>query len=218
MSTFRTSVRLVDEAGTHESPFVGPRSRRILPSEKDSRGSLPVDVLTFGEAARQLGVTTNTLRAQVRRGRLLAWKSGQQWLLRRAEVERYRRESQHQNGGSDAADRISYPPARGDLLAAVEEIRGLVDFVDDRGAAELLTRCRELVEAGNASNGAAGNRRVTRHGRQVEALRVSAVAVLNSIAESSYPPKVSLRVCISAAEISLLVTLETDQLRDSTPS
>ena len=177
-----------------------------------------MDVLTFGEAARQLGVTTNTLRAQLRRGRLLAWKSGHQWLVRRAEIERYRRESQRPTAMNVAADGIVDPPARADLLAAVEEMRGLVDVVDDRGVAELLVRCRELVEAGNASKGIGRHGRVTQQKRQVEALRASALVVLDSFSESRFPPRVSLRVCISAAEISLLVAQETGHLPDSTPS
>jgi excisionase family DNA binding protein len=168
-----------------------------------------VDVLTFGEAARQLGVTTNTLRAQVRRGRLLAWKSGQQWLLRRAEMERYRRESQHQTGASEAVDSFGSSPARKDLLAAVDELRGLIDVVDDRGVGELLVRCRELVDVGYANDGAGGHAPVTRDARHIEALRDSAVRVLNDSKESHYPPRVTLRVCISAAEISLLAAPET---------
>jgi excisionase family DNA binding protein len=168
-----------------------------------------VDVLTFGEAARELGVTTNTLRAQVRRGRLLAWKSGQQWLLRRAEMERYRRESRRHAEANDAVDSFVGLPRRADLLAAVEEMRGLIDVVDDGGVAELVVRCRALVEAGNASNGAEGHARATRHSREIAALRDSAVRVLNDSKLGRYPPRVSLRVCLSAAEISLLVVPET---------
>lgn len=40
-------------------------------------------------------------------------------------------------------------------------------------------------------------------------LRVSALTVLNNFSESPYQPRVSLRVCISAAEISLLLAQET---------
>ena len=50
-------------------------------------------MITLVEAARRLGVTPDTLRAQVHRKKLLATKVGRDWLVEEDEVERYRRES-----------------------------------------------------------------------------------------------------------------------------
>lgn len=50
----------------------------------------------LAEAADLLGVDHSTLRAQVHRGRLNAFKVGRDWLVTEEEVERYRREVQSQ--------------------------------------------------------------------------------------------------------------------------
>lgn len=50
-------------------------------------------LMTLREAARQLGITADTLRAQIRRDRLRANKLGRDWLVEGAEVRRYRRDS-----------------------------------------------------------------------------------------------------------------------------
>jgi excisionase family DNA binding protein len=52
-----------------------------------------VGLLTLREAAEQLGITADTLRAQVRRGRLRATKLGRDWLVEEAEVTRYKQTS-----------------------------------------------------------------------------------------------------------------------------
>jgi excisionase family DNA binding protein len=49
--------------------------------------------VTLTEAAALLGVTADTLRQQVARGRLKARKLGPIWTVTPSEVERYRRES-----------------------------------------------------------------------------------------------------------------------------
>lgn len=51
------------------------------------------DAMTLTEAAAQLGVSGETLRVQVRRGKLRAKKWAGIWIVTPAEVERYRRES-----------------------------------------------------------------------------------------------------------------------------
>jgi len=48
--------------------------------------------MTLREAAQLLGVTPDTLRQQVHAGALRARKSGRDWHVTRAEVERYQRE------------------------------------------------------------------------------------------------------------------------------
>jgi excisionase family DNA binding protein len=48
----------------------------------------------LSEAARLLGVSHATLRAQVHRGRLRAVKVGRDWLVTNAEIDRYRAEVQ----------------------------------------------------------------------------------------------------------------------------
>lgn len=50
-------------------------------------------LLTLAQAAERLGRSVNTLREQIRRGRLHAQKIGRDWLVEEAEVERYRREN-----------------------------------------------------------------------------------------------------------------------------
>lgn len=50
-------------------------------------------LMTLRSASERLGITPDTLRAQIRRGRLRAKKLGRDWLVERAEVDRYRRES-----------------------------------------------------------------------------------------------------------------------------
>jgi excisionase family DNA binding protein len=45
---------------------------------------------TLREAAAELGITPDTLRAQIQRGRLRAVKVGRDWLVDPAELERYR--------------------------------------------------------------------------------------------------------------------------------
>lgn len=50
----------------------------------------------LAEAAELLGVDHSTLRAQVHRGRLRAFKVGRDWLVTDEEIDRYRREVQGQ--------------------------------------------------------------------------------------------------------------------------
>jgi excisionase family DNA binding protein len=68
-----------------------------------------VALLTLREAAAQLGITADTLRAQIRRGRLRATKLGRDWVVEAAEVARYERTSLGRQGrparGSRAAER-----------------------------------------------------------------------------------------------------------------
>ena len=52
--------------------------------------------LGLAEAAELLGVDHSTLRAQVHRGRLRAFKVGRDWLVTDEEIDRYRREVQGQ--------------------------------------------------------------------------------------------------------------------------
>jgi excisionase family DNA binding protein len=52
--------------------------------------------LGLAEAADLLGVSHSTLRAQIHRGRLRAFKVGRDWLVDRLEIDRYRREIQGQ--------------------------------------------------------------------------------------------------------------------------
>lgn len=49
--------------------------------------------MTLRIAGERLGVTPDTLRAQVHRGKLRAVKPGRDWLVAEEEVDRYRRES-----------------------------------------------------------------------------------------------------------------------------
>lgn len=50
--------------------------------------------LGLAEAAELLGVSHATLRAQVHRGRLHAFKVGRDWLVTDDEIDRYRNEVQ----------------------------------------------------------------------------------------------------------------------------
>lgn len=50
-------------------------------------------MLTLAEAARLLNLSPDTLRWQVRNGKLRARKIGNTWVVTPKEVERYRRES-----------------------------------------------------------------------------------------------------------------------------
>jgi len=52
--------------------------------------------LGLAEAADLLGVDPSTLRAQVHRGRLHAFKVGRDWLVTGEEIAQYRREVQGQ--------------------------------------------------------------------------------------------------------------------------
>jgi excisionase family DNA binding protein len=47
------------------------------------------ELLSLRSAAELLGITPDTLRAQIHRGRLTAIKLGRDWLVRRDEVARY---------------------------------------------------------------------------------------------------------------------------------
>lgn len=64
--------------------------------------------LGLADAAELLGVSHATLRAQVHRGRLRAFKVGRDWLVTEEEIDRYRIEVQSRRhrasrrpGGSD---------------------------------------------------------------------------------------------------------------------
>jgi len=50
-----------------------------------------VALLTLRQAATQLGITADTLRAQIKKGRLRATRPGRDWLVEAAEVGRYQR-------------------------------------------------------------------------------------------------------------------------------
>ncbi len=56
------------------------------------------DLLSLAEAAELLGVSADTLRADVRRGRFAARLFGKTYVTTRTEVERYRGESLGQAG------------------------------------------------------------------------------------------------------------------------
>jgi excisionase family DNA binding protein len=66
-----------------------------------------VALLTLKEAATRLGITADTLRAQIRRGRLRATKLGRDWLVEVAEVARYERVSLGRAGRPAQAKRTS---------------------------------------------------------------------------------------------------------------
>lgn len=55
-------------------------------------------LLTLREAAAHLGITADTLRAQIRRERLRATKLGRDWLVEADEVARYERTSLGRSG------------------------------------------------------------------------------------------------------------------------
>ncbi len=50
-------------------------------------------LMTLRAAAGQMGITADTLRAQIRRERLRATKLGRDWLVEASEVTRYQRDS-----------------------------------------------------------------------------------------------------------------------------
>lgn len=56
------------------------------------------DIISLAEAGELLGISPETLRTQVRRGRLEARNIGKTWITTRQEVERYRRENLGQVG------------------------------------------------------------------------------------------------------------------------
>jgi hypothetical protein len=51
------------------------------------------DIISLADAGAELGISAETLRTQVRRGRLQARCVGKTWITTRQEVARYRRES-----------------------------------------------------------------------------------------------------------------------------
>lgn len=55
-------------------------------------------LLTLKAAAEHLGITADTLRAQIRKGRLSATKLGRDWLVEANEVSRYQLESLGRGG------------------------------------------------------------------------------------------------------------------------
>jgi hypothetical protein len=57
-----------------------------------------LDIITLAEAGEILERSANTLRHQVRNGRLQARLIGKTWITTRAEVERYRRDNLGQPG------------------------------------------------------------------------------------------------------------------------
>jgi len=77
------------------------------------------EVLTINQAAERIGISPITLRLQVRRGKVTAERFGRQWVIRAAEVERYRRDVQGKPGF--AAETHPYhgqrPPRKGDQSA-----------------------------------------------------------------------------------------------------
>jgi excisionase family DNA binding protein len=65
-----------------------------LPSLRNcGRWQARLQPVTLAEAAQSLGVSPETLRWQVRNGKLKARKVGPIWTVTPKEVERYRRES-----------------------------------------------------------------------------------------------------------------------------
>lgn len=71
--------------------------------------------MTISEAAKALGVTPDTLRQQIGRGRFKATKHGRDWWVTEAEVERYRAASRGQIGRRPSAEP---KPARARKAAA----------------------------------------------------------------------------------------------------
>jgi excisionase family DNA binding protein len=51
-----------------------------------------VDTLTVPQAAREAGITRQTVWGAIKRGTLQATKHGRDWLIARSEWERYRRD------------------------------------------------------------------------------------------------------------------------------
>lgn len=64
-------------------------------------------LLTLKEAAAQMGITADTLRAQIRRKRLHATKLGRDWLVEAAEVGRYERTSLGRQGRPARGSRVA---------------------------------------------------------------------------------------------------------------
>ena len=71
-------------------------------------------LLTLPIAAEQLGIASDTLRAQIRRKRLRAERLGRDWVVEEREVARYRRDSLGKPGR----------PRRGSSGGATEDIVG----------------------------------------------------------------------------------------------
>lgn len=69
-------------------------------------------LMTLRDAAKQLGITADTLRAQIRRGRLRAIKPGRDWLVETVEVARYKRNSLGRLGRPRRGTRTSESRAR----------------------------------------------------------------------------------------------------------
>ncbi|MBA2718812.1 MAG: helix-turn-helix domain-containing protein [Chloroflexi bacterium] len=67
-------------------------------------------LLTLVQAAEQLGVAPATLRAQIHRGKLRAQKLGRDWLVDKAEVERYRTDSLKRTGDTPPRGRRDLTP------------------------------------------------------------------------------------------------------------
>lgn len=65
---------------------------------RDIRKEGVLELMTLAEAARELGLARDTLKIQAQHGRLRAEKIGRDWLVTRAEVERYRRDVQGTRG------------------------------------------------------------------------------------------------------------------------
>lgn len=63
------------------------------------------EMLTLSEVSASLGIAHSTVARQVRLGRLRAQKVGTLWLVRRNEVERYRRDSLGRIGLASAGAR-----------------------------------------------------------------------------------------------------------------
>ncbi len=61
-------------------------------------------VMSLKQAAAELGVTPDTLRQQIQADRLTATKLGRDWLVTRAEMERYRAERLDKRGYSKRRD------------------------------------------------------------------------------------------------------------------
>jgi excisionase family DNA binding protein len=68
-----------------------------------------VALLTLREAAVHLRITADTLRAQIRRGRLRATKLGRDWVVEAAEVARYERTSLGRKGRPARGSRAAGP-------------------------------------------------------------------------------------------------------------
>ena len=66
-------------------------------------------LLTLKQAAKQLGITADTLRAQIRKERLRATKLGRDWLVEGAEVTRYERDSLGRPGRPGRPSQLARP-------------------------------------------------------------------------------------------------------------